>query len=60
LRHGVIPPTAHLAHPDPQLGMDFVPGAARHGVRLGAIMSNTFAFGGTNAVLVARDAAQRL
>ena len=60
LRHGVIPPTAHLAHPDPQLGLDFVPGAARHGVRLGAIMSNTIAFGGTNAVLVARDAAQRL
>ena len=60
LHQSAIPPTAHLTQPDPQLGLDFVPGSARRDVRLGAIMSNTFAFGGTNAVLVARAASQRL
>lgn len=55
-----VPPTAHLAHPDPHLDLDFVRESARHGVALGAIISNTFAFGGSNAVLVARAASQRL
>ena len=56
LRTGTIPPTCHLAVPDPRCDLDFVPNVARHGVRLEAVMSNSFAFGGTNAVLIARNA----
>jgi 3-oxoacyl-(acyl-carrier-protein) synthase len=56
LRTGTLPPTCHLAKPDPKCDLDYVPNAARHGVPLEAVMSNSFAFGGTNAVLVARRA----
>jgi 3-oxoacyl-[acyl-carrier-protein] synthase II len=51
---GSVPPTAHLEKPDPQFGLDFVGEGARHGLDLRCVMSNSFAFGGTNAVLVAR------
>ncbi|MEP6548555.1 MAG: beta-ketoacyl-[acyl-carrier-protein] synthase family protein [Gammaproteobacteria bacterium] len=50
---GVIPPTMHLDVADPICDLDYVPGRARIGANLGAVMSNSFAFGGTNAVLVA-------
>jgi 3-oxoacyl-[acyl-carrier-protein] synthase II len=53
LRSGAIPPTMHLDVPDPACDLDYVPGAARRGLDLRAVMSNSFAFGGTNAVLVA-------
>ena len=53
LTHGVIPPTAHLDLPDPACDLDYVPNIAREG-RLDAVMSNSFGFGGMNAVLVAR------
>lgn len=56
LQSGTIPPTCHLDKPDPQCDLDYVPGLARRGVALQAVMSNSFAFGGTNAVLVARQA----
>jgi 3-oxoacyl-[acyl-carrier-protein] synthase II len=56
MRHGTIPPTAHYARPDPQCDLDYVPNVARESVALGAVMSNSFAFGGTNAVLVATPA----
>jgi 3-oxoacyl-[acyl-carrier-protein] synthase II len=59
MRHGSLPPTAHLARPDPALDLDFVPNVARHGQALAAVMSNSFAFGGSNAVLVARRSAAR-
>lgn len=48
-----LPPTAHLDNPDAKLGLDFIAGAARRVVALHCVMSNSFAFGGTNAVLVA-------
>ena len=48
---------AHLDTPDPALDLDFVPEGARCGVHFDAAMSNSFAFGGSNAVLVARRAA---
>lgn len=51
LTHGVVPPTAHLEHPDPQCDLDYVPGAARR-LPLRAVMSNSFGFGGMNAVLI--------
>ncbi|MGZ5660835.1 MAG: beta-ketoacyl-[acyl-carrier-protein] synthase family protein [Usitatibacter sp.] len=53
---GVVPPTQHLRDADPECDLDYVPLVARAGVAIGAIMSNSFAFGGTNAVLVARRA----
>jgi 3-oxoacyl-[acyl-carrier-protein] synthase II len=57
LEGGYLPPTAHLARPDPQFGLDFVPNAARGGRPPAVAVSNSFAFGGSNAVLVARNAA---
>jgi beta-ketoacyl-acyl-carrier-protein synthase II len=59
LRTGTLPPTCHLATPDPECDLDFVPNEARRGIALRAVMSNSFAFGGTNAVLVARQALDR-
>lgn len=53
LVHGAIPPTAHLRVPDPACELDHVTNTARRDVALQAIMSNSFAFGGSNAVLVA-------
>jgi 3-oxoacyl-(acyl-carrier-protein) synthase len=41
------------------LDLDFVPNAARRGVALQAVMSNSFAFGGTNATLIARRVLDR-
>jgi len=52
-RH-VIPPTINLDVPDPECDLDYVPGGARAGIDPGVVMSNSFAFGGTNAVLVCR------
>jgi 3-oxoacyl-(acyl-carrier-protein) synthase len=52
LQESVIPPTLHLSQPDPTCDLDFVPNRARS-AQLEAVMSNSFAFGGTNAVLVA-------
>ncbi|HYR25981.1 MAG TPA: beta-ketoacyl-[acyl-carrier-protein] synthase family protein [Aquabacterium sp.] len=54
LQSGSIPPTAHLHQPDPRCPLDYVPLQARHGCDIQAVMSNSFAFGGTNACLVAR------
>jgi beta-ketoacyl-acyl-carrier-protein synthase II len=53
-RERVLPPTMNLRLPDPDCDLDYVPNAARRVERLTAVMSNSFAFGGTNAVLVAR------
>ena len=50
----IIPPTINLHNPDPECDLDYVPGTARMGVELAAVMSNSFAFGGTNAVLICR------
>jgi len=55
LRTGTIPPTCHLEERDPQCDLDYVREGARR-ARVDAVMSNSFAFGGTNAVLVARRA----
>ena len=52
LVHGSLPPTAHLARRDPSLDLDFLPDGARLQQTLSSVMSNSFAFGGSNAVLV--------
>ncbi len=55
MQSGIIPPTAFLENPDPRCTLDYVPGQARHGQTLGAVMSNSFAFGGSNVSLIARQ-----
>jgi len=47
------PPTAHLDIPDPACDLDYVPKRGR-ATRIRAAMSNSFAVGGTAAVLVVR------
>ncbi|MBV8619869.1 MAG: beta-ketoacyl-[acyl-carrier-protein] synthase family protein [Curvibacter sp.] len=53
LEQGCIPPTAHLERVDPAFQLDLVRGSARPAPGLRHVMSNSFAFGGTNAVLIA-------
>lgn len=50
---GVVPPTANYLGPDPKCDLDYVPNEAREG-KIGAALSNSFAFGGLNATLVFR------
>ena len=54
LNSGSLPPTAHLEEADPRCDLDFIPLQARHGVAVDAVMSNSFAFGGSNVSLIAR------
>lgn len=54
LQHGAIPPTVNLRQPDPACDLDYVPNTGRRNVALNAVMSNSFAFGGSNAVLIAK------
>lgn len=54
LQTGTVPPTAHLVQPDPECDLDYVPEGARRLAVLDTVMSNSFGFGGNNAVLVAR------
>ena len=56
LESGLIPPTMHLDIADPACDLDYVPNEARSGASIDAAMSNSFAFGGTNAVLIAERA----
>lgn len=51
LRDGIIAPTINYEEPDPECDLDVVPNVARE-KRVGAVMTNAFAFGGMNAVLV--------
>lgn len=53
MQERTIPPTMHLQLADPECDLDYVPICARRNVEMHAVMSNSFAFGGTNAVLIA-------
>jgi len=54
MQQGDLPPTATLEVPDPRCDLDFIPRTARRGVKVDAVMSNSFAFGGSNVSLLAR------
>jgi len=54
MQHAVALPTMHLQVPDPECDLDYVPNRARAGVASRTMLSNSFAFGGSNAVLVLR------
>lgn len=53
LETGILPPTINHENPDPRCALDVVPNQARE-QRVGAILSNSFGFGGHNATLAAR------
>lgn len=50
LQTGVLPPTAGYREPDPECDLDYIPNVARQ-VQARYAISNSFAFGGLNAVL---------
>ncbi|TIV43660.1 MAG: beta-ketoacyl-[acyl-carrier-protein] synthase family protein, partial [Mesorhizobium sp.] len=50
IRDGIVPPTANYREPDPECDLDVTPNTARER-KIRAALSNSFAFGGTNAVL---------
>jgi 3-oxoacyl-[acyl-carrier-protein] synthase II len=49
-----IPPTANLTDPDPDCDLDCVPLVGKEAPDLEYALSNSFAFGGSNAALIAR------
>jgi 3-oxoacyl-[acyl-carrier-protein] synthase II len=51
INRGVIPPTINLENPDPACDLDYVPNQARV-QPVQTVMSNSFAFGGQNCVLI--------
>ena len=53
LEHGILPPTANYTTPDPACDLDVLPNVARP-LQVEACLSNSFAFGGLNAVLAFR------
>lgn len=55
IRAGFLPPTLNLDEPDPECDLDYIPNEARCDVHVRTFMSNSFAFGGSNAVLIAGE-----
>jgi len=53
LDRGILPPTGFLEQPDPACAVRHVPRVAERVDKPRAVMSNSFAFGGSNVVLVA-------
>jgi nodulation protein E len=53
LQNAIIPPSANYDEPDPACDLDIVPNTAR-AARIEAALSNSFAFGGLNAVIAFR------
>ena len=51
IRHGMLPPTRNLHHPDPDLDLDYVPNVSRV-APVDTCLSNNFGFGGQNDTLI--------
>ena len=51
ISRGILPPTINYNTPDPECDLDYIPNQARE-VMITTAISNSFGFGGTNAVLV--------
>jgi nodulation protein E len=54
VRDGIIAPTVSYQTPDPDCDLDVTPNVARER-KIRAAISNSFAFGGTNAVLCVKE-----
>jgi nodulation protein E len=57
LHHGILPPTANYNERDPECDLDYIPNEPRT-QQVGAALSNSFAFGGLNAVIAFRAVPQ--
>jgi nodulation protein E len=53
LRSGILPPTANFTEPDPECELYVIPNVARR-AEVNCALSNSFAFGGLNAVMAFR------
>ena len=53
IERGILPPTANYTEPDPACDLDVIPNTARH-AGVDCALSNSFAFGGLNAVVAFR------
>jgi 3-oxoacyl-[acyl-carrier-protein] synthase II len=53
IENDFVPPTINYENPDPNCDLDYVPNAGRS-MKVNVAMSNSFGFGGHNAILIAR------
>jgi len=53
MKHGILPPTANFTVADPECDLDYIPNEPRK-QQVSATLSNSFAFGGLNAVIAFR------
>ncbi len=51
IENSIIPPTINLEHPDPECDLFYVPNVSIE-KKVNVVMSNSFGFGGANAVLI--------